>query len=183
MGNQFFPNIELTDDIYYAAQPHEIQALRQMTTGDARTKRCQDLATKGFLIHVPIMVWGWDPTTYMGMMEQDGLTWAASALMPPGDGSGPVPPGAIKISTKAKDYPAFDPPPPPEPTGGPLVGGNVFGGDLYTYGKGAVLNGKVQVLDGQVVPQDGAQYKAHLSWSGSAMVGGGAFTLYFQRIG
>jgi hypothetical protein len=104
------------------------------------------LATRGFTVDVPIMVWKWDPWKVMRLREQYGYTWVPSALQapiqePPGfnvpgltpyDPNNP-PTGSIKVSTNIADYPPFNPPaPPPLPvTVTDWVGGLNFGNTYF----------------------------------------------------
>jgi len=99
------------DQAYWAQQPPAVQALQNMDPAD-RPAAAQKLATQGYQIDVPIMVWGWDPLTTMVERQNYGYTWVPSALespvaTPPGvnypgatgyDASNP-PPGSIKVST------------------------------------------------------------------------------------
>lgn len=179
-GNQFFPNVTLTDDIYRASKPDAVQELYKLEPGDARDSLAQQLAQQGYLIDVPIDVWNWDPVTTMAVRKQMGSTWEPSALMQPLNGAigaGPVPLGAIKVSTNAVDYPPFDPPAPPAVQGTNLVGWLVFG-KIFTYGPGAIVGGKIVVTDGQQVTQDGVTYTAHVK--AGSMLGMGT-TVYFEK--
>ena len=155
------PGATLTNDVYWAAQVPEVQALRKMLTGRARDEAGLALAQRGFIIDVPIHVWGWEAPVVMFMRAQYGFTWVNNALEPPGGGNGPVPPGKIKVSIDAKDYPAF---PKPQP---PAVGTNVVGAQLFnnvfTYGPGAIKDGKFIVKDGDLVTQDGRTFKARVN--------------------
>jgi hypothetical protein len=114
---------EQFDQAYWASQPPEVQALPGIAE-DQRTARAADLATKGFTIDVPVMVWGWDPYLVMKLRSSFGYTWVPSALQPPiamAPGvSGMLlpnydplhpPPGSIHVSTNVQDYPPFNPPP------------------------------------------------------------------------
>ncbi len=153
--------ITLTDDIYWAAQNPELQKIRQMVTGVARDQITLDLARAGFIIDVPIHAWGWSPSITMYLRAQYGFTWVNNALEPQGGGNGPVPPGKVKVSIDAKDYPAFPKPEPPA-VGTNLVGPQLFG-NLYTYGPGAIRNGKFIVTDGQIINEGGKQYRARVN--------------------
>lgn len=164
-----FP-VTLTDDIYWAAQPTPVQALRNMDTATGnRAALAMKLAQQGFTIDVPIMVWNWDPVITMALRAQYGYTWVPSALQPPI----PLPPGlsfpglpaydanhppagSIRVSVNAADYPPFDPPPPPLPQANNVVGPRNFG-NYYYPGPGAM-----GLADGAVVTQNGVQYTYHL---------------------
>jgi len=153
--------ITLTDDIYWAAQPPEIQKVRQMVTGVDRDKITLDLAKRGFLIDVPIHAWNWSPSITMYLRAQYGFTWVNNALEPGGGGNGPVPAGKIKVSVDAADYPAWPKPEPPA-VGTNLVGPQLFG-NIFTYGPGAVRDDKFVVKDGDLVTQGGRTYKARVN--------------------
>lgn len=177
MGNQFFPNSTLTNEIYQASKPPAVRALYALPSGEARDTLAHQLAAQGYLLDVPIDVWNWDAVTTMGVRQQLGFKWVPSALQAPLDGaigSGPVPLGAIRVSTNAADYPPFDPPVVPVVHTN-VVGYNVFG-NVYTYGPGAVVNGKYVVADGQIVSQDGVQYRAKVS---TGLMG---VTVYFEKV-
>ena len=116
------------DAAYWASQPPEVQALASIADQDQRATQGATLATNGFTIDVPIMVWGWDPYLVMTMRAQFGYTWVPSALQPPvtiapsSAQPGVVaydplhpPPGSIKVSTNIQDYPPFITPLPPAP--------------------------------------------------------------------
>ena len=55
------------DLAYWASQPPEVQALPAITDPDQRAAQAATLATNGFTIDVPIMVWGWDAYLVMTM--------------------------------------------------------------------------------------------------------------------
>jgi hypothetical protein len=134
------------DKAYWASQPPELQALPAIADLGQRTTRAAALATQGFIVDVPIMVWGWDPYLVMSMRENYGYTWVPSALqtnisVAPGvtqpgavayDPTHP-PPGSIKVSINVADYPPYNPPPTPAPqlaTDGDPVG-PLSSGTLY----------------------------------------------------
>jgi hypothetical protein len=116
------------DKAYWAAHPPEVRALQSIDDFEQRTARGADLATKGFTIDVPIMLWGWDPYLVMKLRTDFGYTWVPSALQPavtiapglsapgaiPYDPTHP-PPGAIHVSINIGDFPPFDPPNPTPP--------------------------------------------------------------------
>ncbi len=99
-------------DAYWATQPPEVQALRNIPDDGDRMTLAHQLAGKGYAIDVPIMVWGWDPLTTMMLRQGYGYTWVPSATQPnivagpgisfPGapdyDPKNP-PPGSIKVTT------------------------------------------------------------------------------------
>ncbi len=116
------------DQAYWASQPPAVQALESIADPEQRAAQGAELATGGFTIDVPIMVYGWDAYLVMTMRAQFGYTWVPSALQPPitvapgFSGPGVVaynplnpPAGSIKVSTNIQDYQPFSPPPQPTP--------------------------------------------------------------------
>lgn len=110
------------DAAYWAAQRPEVVALLTVADQTTRDNQAAALAMQGFIIDVPIMVWGWDPYLVMQMRQQFGYTWVPSALQPsvaeaPGvNQAGTVsynplapPPGSVKVSLNLADYPPFAP--------------------------------------------------------------------------
>ena len=65
-------------DAYWAAQPPEVQQLRDVTDLAQRNAMAQNLADQGFTIDKAIMVWGWDPLKTMLTRQMYGYTWAPS---------------------------------------------------------------------------------------------------------
>lgn len=107
------------------------------TDQNARSLKAAALASQGYVIDAPIMVFGWDACQAMYYRKAFGLTWVPSALQPAVDvqtyNPAKPPAGSIKVSTDAKDYPPFDPPAPAAPTPaitsyvGPQIGGCIYG--------------------------------------------------------
>jgi len=146
------------DQAYWASQPPEVQALEGIADPNQRAAQGAELATNGFTIDVPIMVWGWDAYLVMTLRAQFGYTWVPSALQPPVTIAPSIaqagvaaydplhpPPGSIKVSTNIADYPPYLPAPQPAtptPAGGDPVGLQSIG-DIYlsvageTYPNGA----------------------------------------------
>jgi hypothetical protein len=118
------------DQAYWASQPPEVRALPSIEDQDGRAKRAADLAAKGFVIDVPIMVWSWDAYLVMKLRSDFGYTWVPAALQPPvtiapglsAPGTVPydgahAPSGSIHVSINPSDYPLFNLPiPTPSPT-------------------------------------------------------------------
>jgi hypothetical protein len=113
---------------------------------DQRATQAATLATNGFTIDVPIMVWDWDPYLVMTMRAQFGYTWVPSALQPPvtiapglaqpgvvAYNPSDPPPGSIKVSTSIADYPPFIAPaqPPPQTPAGDVPVGLQSVGNIY----------------------------------------------------
>jgi len=125
---------------YYASKPPAFQPLYGGRPGAALTSSyplTQDqawalvgqLIAQGWTIDEEIDAEGMDPYTTMFMRELYGNTWEPSGLgavqstevLTPGQYSGPVPAGQIKVSTMVEDYPPYPVPvatvvtPPPTP--------------------------------------------------------------------
>jgi hypothetical protein len=116
------------DQAYWMSQPPEVRALPGIADQDQRANQAATLATDGFTIDVPIMVWAWDAYLVMQMRSQFGYTWVPSALQPPVTIAPGVaqpgvvaydplhpPPGSIAVSTNIADYPPFESSPQPTP--------------------------------------------------------------------
>ena len=71
------------DDAYWASQPAPVQALRTMQDQNQREALASQLASEGYSIDVPIMVWGWDPSVTMTMRQAEGYSWVPSAGQKP----------------------------------------------------------------------------------------------------
>jgi hypothetical protein len=148
------------DQAYWASQPPEVQALPGITDQEQRATTAAELATNGFTIDVPIMVWGWDAYLTMTMRAQFGYTWVPSALQPPVSIAPGIaqpgvvsydplhpPAGSIKVSTSIQDYPPFTAAPQPTPqtpAGADPVGLQSIGNIYYsvpgeTYPDGATF--------------------------------------------
>jgi hypothetical protein len=166
--------VTLTDAIYWASKPPQLQSLRTNPSLDL----AEALAAAGYQIDFPIMVWGWDPTVTMFERLQYGYTWVPAANqapipLPPGltfpgiasyDPNDP-PAGSIKVSVSAADYTPFLKPPPPVvvPTAGQLVGALSSDGVTYYGGPAAMLNSFTPaVVDGKIYEQNGVNYVAHV---------------------
>jgi len=68
------------DDAYWSAQPAAVQALQNIDDLGARSLAAGQLASEGYTIDVPIMVWGWDPAKTMAARESYGYSWVPSAM-------------------------------------------------------------------------------------------------------
>lgn len=128
---------------YWAAKPPSVRALKDIENQQERALKAFEQATRGFVVDVPTMVWGWSPYLVMKMRQDYGYTWVPSALQPPVsiapglsvpgvvsyDPNNPLA-GSIKVSLDLADYPPFDPPPPPAPqqTAGDPVGPQIIPG-------------------------------------------------------
>jgi pyruvate/2-oxoglutarate dehydrogenase complex dihydrolipoamide acyltransferase (E2) component len=73
----------ITDDAYWAQQPPAIQQLRNIQDPDQRKLIGEQLASEGYSIDVPIMIWGWDAAKITAARESYGYTWVPSALQQP----------------------------------------------------------------------------------------------------
>jgi len=70
------------DDQYWSKQPPAVQQLRNIQDQGQRTQLGEQLASEGYTIDVPIMVWGWDASTTTQLRQSYGYTWVPSALQP-----------------------------------------------------------------------------------------------------
>lgn len=122
-------------EAYWASQPGEVQVLMYITTEAKRLEKAHELADQGFLIDVPIMVWGWDPLSTMVVRRNQGYTWVPSAKqepvrvapgvnfpgLPGYDPKNP-PPGSIKVTTEwARGFEKTSPWPVEEEPGKPII--------------------------------------------------------------
>jgi len=71
------------DDAYWAKQPPAVQQLREIQSEPQRYQVANELASQGYSIDVPVMVWGWDAGITTQLRESDGYTWVPSALQQP----------------------------------------------------------------------------------------------------
>ena len=67
------------DNEYWAQQPAAVQALRNMPSESQREQLASQLASQGYSIDVPVMVWGWDAGITTQLRETAGYTWVPSA--------------------------------------------------------------------------------------------------------
>jgi hypothetical protein len=116
---------QLTDDIYWESQPPQMQPLRT----SPGLVLALSLATQGFKVVRAIGVNGDSPSWTMKISAGLGYTWLPTLLnnptvqVAPGDVEpGMVsydpnnpPPGSVKVSSDATDYPPFLTPPVPVP--------------------------------------------------------------------
>jgi len=83
------------DTAYWAKQPAAVQALQNISDPGERTQAAMQLASQGYSIDVPIMVWNWDPSIVTSLREGAGYTWVPSGLQSPLQSTpGFTPPGA-----------------------------------------------------------------------------------------
>jgi hypothetical protein len=71
------------DNAYWASQPAAVQVLRTLQNPEQRSAYAERLASQGYKIDVPIMVWGWDPSLVNTMRQSDGYSPAPSADQSP----------------------------------------------------------------------------------------------------
>lgn len=122
--------LEAFDAAYLAAQPIAVQCALGVTPGKgqftmsalgqsaAGMATAQKLASQGYFIDVPIMVWGWDALMTMTQRINDGVKEYPDLL----DVNTRVP------STNVSDYPAV---PIPAPPTGDLVGAQIGQSNSY----------------------------------------------------
>jgi hypothetical protein len=92
-------------DAYWASQPKEVQALRDIGDPEQRGLEAAKLSQQGFVIDYSIMVLGWNPYNTMKGRMQEGYTWTPSY----GQSAIPVGPGLIFPGFASYD-PAHPPP-------------------------------------------------------------------------
>jgi hypothetical protein len=108
----------LFDAAYYASKAPVFQQLYppagQTLTYDQRAAIVAQLLASGYIVDEEIDFLGWDPYIVMYMRQQYGDTWvpaglgaATSPTAEPSQFTGPVPPGAIIVSTLLADYPPY----------------------------------------------------------------------------
>jgi len=122
--------LQAFDAAYFAAQPIAVQCALGITPGKgqftmnalgqnaAGMGTAEKLASQGYFIDVPIMVWGWDALMTMTQRIMDGVKEYPDLL----DVSTRVP------STNVVDYPAV---PVPAPPAGDLVGVQIGQSNSY----------------------------------------------------
>ena len=71
------------DQSYWASQPPAVQQLQNINDPSEREAAAAQLATEGYTIDVPIMVWGWDPQITTELRQSMGYTWVPSAEQQP----------------------------------------------------------------------------------------------------
>jgi len=71
------------DDAYWSQQPAAVQQLRGIDDLGERKQLGEQLASEGYSIDVPIMVWGWDAGKVTAARESYGYTWVPSAMQQP----------------------------------------------------------------------------------------------------
>jgi hypothetical protein len=71
------------DESYWANQPPAVQELQDINDPSERAAAATQLASEGYTIDVPIMVWGWDPQITTELRQSMGYTWVPSAEQKP----------------------------------------------------------------------------------------------------
>lgn len=167
----------LTNEIYRASKDPRVNALQDIKSVDGlpdidqRLQAASRLDKEGLIIDMQIDIWGWDPVKVMAVRESVGYPWGPNAFQPNltnpfkllggpyTDMSQPWP-RSIKVSTDAKDYPAFAPPPPPVPVSASPIGQK--NGDSYFVNQAvAQVSGQWLFKDGQEYVEGGKTYIFH----------------------
>jgi hypothetical protein len=168
------PNVTLTDTIYMDSVPKTIvDTLWKLRGSPDAMPVAKKLALQGFIIDVPIMVWGWSAPLVMAMRIADGYKYVASGLMDFMPAPGQALPGAIKVSIDATDYPSLVViPPPPDVTTmvGSFLWEDADGTKHFAPGPGAYDTKGIAVRNGQQFNQGGVIYTADVT-DGSSMMG------------
>jgi hypothetical protein len=113
---------EAFNKAYWAAQPKEVQALREVMHSPEKDRQVEALAKKGFVIDYPIVGWGWDPFKVMSLRQNVyKMSYVPSALGTP----------YIKVSLDLNDYPRYPDPLKIEPGKDSPVGEEVGYGNRY----------------------------------------------------
>ncbi len=68
------------DDAYWEKQPAAVRQLREIDDVDRRSQLGSQLASQGYSIDVPIMIWGWDAGLTTQLRQSYGYTWVPSAM-------------------------------------------------------------------------------------------------------
>jgi hypothetical protein len=93
------------DNAYWAAQPPAVQQLRNIGDPDQRAALGAELASQGYSIDTPVMIWGWDPSLTTQLRQSFGYTWVPSAMQSPVTAAPGISGGGIT------PYNPADPPP------------------------------------------------------------------------
>jgi hypothetical protein len=75
--------VQSVDDAYWAKQPAAVQQLRNIGDYNQRQDLAAQLASEGYSIDTPVMVWGWDPSKTTQLRQGFGYTWIPSAMQSP----------------------------------------------------------------------------------------------------
>jgi hypothetical protein len=75
--------VQSADDAYWAKQPAAVQQLRNIDDYSQRAELGAQLASEGYSIDTPVMVWGWDPGKTTQLRQDFGYTWVPSAMQSP----------------------------------------------------------------------------------------------------
>jgi hypothetical protein len=74
---------QAADAAYWAQQPAAVQQLQNIGDYSQRQELAAQLASQGYAIDVPVMVWGWDPSATTQLRQGFGYTWVPSAMQSP----------------------------------------------------------------------------------------------------
>lgn len=148
----------------------------------ARLNNCTPLLMDGLILDPVIFMECDDPYESMIVREAEGFVWYPGLGQAfPSDRtamwSGPVPPGAIRISSKIADYPPFAPDPPPIPFDPNLIGPDLsfqmpyagVGSDGQIYqGMFPVFSARAQAAfpEGHVQTTPAGKFLFHIAGSG-----------------
>ena len=80
---QHFYASDAVDDLYWSKQPPVVQQLREIDDVGQREALGSKLASQGYQIDVPVMVWGWDAGKTTELRKAFGYTWVPSAMQQP----------------------------------------------------------------------------------------------------
>ena len=83
LPTQHFYASDAVDDLYWSKQPPVVQQLREIDDIGQREALGSKLASQGYQIDVPVMVWGWDAGKTTELRKAFGYTWVPSATQQP----------------------------------------------------------------------------------------------------
>ena len=173
---------------YYASKPPAFAAFYQGRPGGApglpisqtaAWALAAQLMSSGAIVDEEIDAEGMDPYTTMFMRQLYGQTWEPSGLgspystevVTPGEYTGPVPAGAIKVSTLISDFPPYPVPPAPPATNSTTLAPNPVGVRIIQYNQANEIGDVFRCA----VANDG--YADGATWTGMSSSGiSGTFT-------
>lgn len=189
--NPFFPDAELTPDIFWAYFDPEVQKLREMgvdTADEAENRLASSIALVAAGYIVPfreVAAYGYDPVTTVGVCELNGFGWFPALgepmVFPQGQGFPGIPfydrdhppVRSFPISLKAAAWPPKVPKPAAVVAAGAPRVAQSMGGGYYARGEGST---KYNTNEGDVVTENGKTFVAHVSPGG--LIGTG-WSCYF----
>lgn len=161
---------ELTQEIYIASRPPEVQALLRMGPDQARMDEADRLAKAGFSIDANIDAIGWDADKMMATRLMYGVLWVPKYgdNLPPPEAMRVLPAakGAILTSFNAEDpqYQPFAVPKPPTPAPSSHVG-DLIGNGVYQAIDVYLQDGSLRFKEGDPDTHNGVAVRFHVGRS------------------